>query len=245
MTAVSKHNGHNAAIHYAVYLMLMLLFCVAVFFLVFFIVFPGEFSIGDSHLQPDIRRFAPDGQLLYVLSKVLGITALSLLWWQLFISLVSRKFAVMRACTPGRMMHIVTGILLLLMIVSHAGMFLGAVSLRQGYLAVNLLIPNFTDYYHTALSLGVISLFMVLASVFVALLRRYISDLWFRGHYLVMLAFALVCIHALQIGSEAGSGGMKYLLLFYIFTIALLVLLKLNDARLREKNTVTACGAEL
>ena len=188
-----------------------------------------------SGIVEALRLSAPNGQLLYVLSKAFGLIAIGLLWWQLFSSLLcalSSKFIFFKA---GRTTHIILGFILLSLIVLHAGFFITAVSSRQGYSAAYLLLPNFSDYYHSALSLGVIALFLTLLSISIVLLKRHLTRFWLLGHYLVVIVFALVSTHALLIGSEANADLFRYLIWFFMGSISLLmIVLMWRKLRFRE-----------
>jgi len=202
----------------------MLLTLVFAFIAAFFFVSNGEII----HI---LRGSAPDGQFLYLVSKSLGLTALCLFWWQLFSSLVfsSETFSNswLSDFKMGKSTHIVFGILLALMIISHAGFFISAASLRQNSLAAHLLIPDFSGFYQMALSLGVVALFAIIIAVFLAATRKYLKKLWLYGHRLVLLAFGLASVHAVLIGSEAGDGVFMYLIVFFVFSIVIAFLLNI------------------
>jgi len=102
----------------------------------------------------------------------------------------------------------------------HASIFISAASLRQDSLAVHLLVPDFSGFYQTALSLGVIALFAIIIAVALAAARKYVKNIWLYGHRLVILAFGLASVHAILIGSEAGAGVFMYLVLFFILSIS-------------------------
>ncbi len=181
------------------------------------------FFISSGDIAHVFRTSAPDGQFLYLLSKSLGLTALCLFWWQSFSSLIfssdvfnRTRFSKLKA---GRSTHIAFGILLALLIISHASIFISAVSLRQDSLAVYLLIPDFSGFYQTALSLGVVALFAIIIAVVLAATRKHLKNVWLYGHRFVLLAFGLAAIHAILIGSEVGDGILKYLILFFILSI--------------------------
>ena len=184
------------------------------------------FFNANGGLSNGLRSQAPDGQFLYLLSKSVGLTALLMLWWQLFSALISScGFSTkmrLPIFKPGKTTHVVFGSMLALFIVSHAGLFISAVSLRQDSLAIHLLVPDFSGFYHAALSLGVIAFFLILAAVFVAATRKYIQRFWSYGHRLVLLAFGLAAFHAILIGSEAGSGILMYLIILLVSSIVVM-----------------------
>jgi predicted ferric reductase len=85
----------------------------------------------------------------------------------------------------------------------HSGLFVSAVSSRAGHVAWHLLVPDFTrGYYTSAVSLGVLALFIALIAVCAGVFRKHFSSAWRKGHALVFLVIVLVFFHAYQIGSE-------------------------------------------
>ena len=157
----------------------------------------------DGHV---IRQQAPDGQNLYMFSKLMGIVSLILLWWQVVISLLGSAGMVPTALIAGKRSHVSVGTILMICILLHVGLFMTAVGSRTGQLPLSNLLPTFTGgYYETARSLGVVALFLVVLAVMMgAFGRRYIR-VWRVWHMLVVLAMTLVLIHAYLIGSEIRS----------------------------------------
>ena len=146
----------------------------------------------------------PAGQLPYVLSKLAGMYALLFIALQIIMSLVARLKLMKLRCL--RMSHPILGTLVVLLGVAHALLFFTAVSLRQGDPAWGLLFPDFRDFYHTHLSLGLFGLWILIA-VMISGVARHIN----RSHFAKMLhrgywlSIVLVYIHALAIGTESQS----------------------------------------
>lgn len=171
----------------------------------------------SNGLNEIIRPYAPPGQSLYVLSKVTALLVYMLMWWQIMLGIfkkINTKY------------HIVLGTSIFILIISHAALFITAVSIRQGELHLGILIPNFTaGYYKTGLSFGVIAFFFIAIATIASTLRRRFSKTWRYGHALVYLAFALATIHGLMIGSDIHSevflcivyGAVSSLLFAYIY----------------------------
>lgn len=166
------------------------------------------------------RAGAPEGQLFYLSSKVLGLCAFTVLWWQFLTTLLARQGQLPSRYVPGKRMHIVLGLVLLVLGLLHVTTFVAAASLRSGYLAWQLLVPTFSKgYYVTAVALGIIALLLVLTATAAGLLRKRLPGSWKWGHMPVFGAVVLVCIHAYMIGSEMQS--ILFLPMFWFVVMSL------------------------
>lgn len=171
------------------------------------------------------RSQAPAGQSLYVFSKLMGIVALVLLWWQVVIALLGRSGVIPSMLMPGRWLHISLGTILTFCIFLHVGTFIAAVSNRVGELSLGSLLPTFTQgYYETARSLGIIALLLIVGAIAMSTYGRRYVRLWRSWHMLVILALALVLVHAYLIGSEIRSPLFQPLFWGLAVTFALAVL---------------------
>jgi hypothetical protein len=154
---------------------------------------------------------APPGQLLYVLSKLAGMYALLLATLQLMLGFMNGLG--LTTVSMLRRLHALIGAGVVLLAVAHAVLFFSAVSLRQGYPAWGLLVPDFRDFYHSHLSLGLFALVLLLAVMLTGIVRRggrsRIARHLHRGYVAVI---SLGYLHALAIGSESQS--LAGLLLF-------------------------------
>lgn len=182
---------------------------------------------------------APTGQLLYVLSKLSGLCALALLMWQVMLSLLD-KCEMLTISWKGKA-HRLAGILIITLALSHLLLFFSGVSLRQGYPAWRMFLPDFKDYYHTHLTFGLIALWglvgVVIAGIY-RLKKKYKNlQLLHKGYVPVAI---LVYIHALSVGTEAQS---MYGTIYYVFvallSLGLLFLWALKSMRNAAPNKVT------
>lgn len=171
-----------------------------------------------------LRQDAPNGQHMYMLSKLMGILALALLWWQVFVAVLGRIVAISKTFHAGKYIHILLGTLLLGLVLSHAGLFFTAVSQRTGSFAWGALLPDFTSgYYASARSLGVVALALLLVAVIMPVFRGKLVRTWRTGHLLVLFVTCLVLIHAYLIGSEVRS--VIFMPLFWGMLVTLAVAL--------------------
>jgi len=162
----------------------------------------------------------PEGQLLYVLSKLTGMLALFCIAWQMIMTILGRLKPLSMQWPAS--VHRVFGGVTLVLTLTHVVLFFSAVSLRQDDPAWGLLVPDFGDYYHTHLTMGLIGLFVLVAVAVAGLLRVLKQNQWAKHvHRLYWLSLSLVYLHALTVGSESQSSAG---LVLYI-TLGMMVLL--------------------
>ena len=154
----------------------------------------------------------PDGQVLYLFSKLAGLYAFVLLCIQILGGLGRAGLLPVRPVPHfSARGHRTLGLGTVFMVLLHVGLFVGAVSMRKGHFAYGLLLPDFFGgHYKFMVSLGWLGgllLLGVVVSGFVRAMRTGGSSV----HQLALLALALVVIHAQQIGSEVGGGMLYYL----------------------------------
>lgn len=190
------------------------------------LVLPGVIWFQSTgNLLTDFRPGNMPGQVPYLLSKLMGLYVIIFLWLQVMYGLTrnDRLFTFVPTWTKKR--HQQLGITTFVAIVLHYGLFVAAVSMRKGHFAYGLLAPNFSDFYHSMLSLGWFALMMIVAVIFVRLARSWknANALWV--HRLAIPALFLALTHGLMIGSEANMGALIYLYLS-LGAITVLVLIK-------------------
>ena len=166
----------------------------------------------------DIREYfhydVPDGQFLYILSKLTGLYAAVLLWLQVMGGLI-RPAGIVGGEAPGFLRrHRVLGLAATLLLLIHAGLFVAAVSLRNGHFAWALLWPHFDlGYYRQMLSLGLIAAWLLMGVIVAGLVRSRLGGLWKWIHRLSVPALVLVLVHSFFIGTETRVGPMPYVYL--------------------------------
>lgn len=138
----------------------------------------------------------PPGQLSYVLSKLMGFYALSVLSIQVVLGLSLPR-------TRWHRLHLYTGLCSFGAVMLHASLFIYAASVRSGHLATQLFLPRFFEgYYEFGVSLGIAGFWVVLIVVLAGACRLYgiSGSRW--PHYLALPMFVVVYSHSLLIGSE-------------------------------------------
>lgn len=149
----------------------------------------------------------PPGQVFFIFSKLFALYALQFLWLQFVLALLKLD---KRSSMPHSV-HTVLGSLTVISILTHIGLFITAVAIRAEHFPVALLLPRFTSgFYNTAVSLGLIGIWMILiafvAGMMVRHLTRYMNASrsavlrWL--HRLVYLALLCSVLHGFLIGSE-------------------------------------------
>jgi len=174
----------------------------------------------NGNLSVYFSSTVPEGQLLYILSKLTGMLALFCIAWQMNMTVLDR-LQLLSMKWPDSV-HRVFGVLTLVLALTHVVLFFSAVSLRQNAPAWGLLVPDFGDFYHTHLTMGLIGLFMLIAVAVAGFLRVLQRNRWAKFvHRLYWLSLSLVYLHALAVGSESQSGAG---LVLYI-TLGMMILL--------------------
>jgi len=163
----------------------------------------------------------PDGQLLYVLSKLAGLYALLFVALQIMAALLGYLGTPLAPCKGNS--HRLIGIVTLCLAVAHLMLFFTAVSIRQDAPALGMFLPSFVDYYHTRLAFGLFALWGLLVVLVAGVMRAYRKETVTRWlHKLYWVVIALVYLHALAVGTEAQSSAG---LLFYGLLGALVAVL--------------------
>ncbi len=175
----------------------------------------------------------PQGQFIYVLSKLVGMYALLCIAWQVIASLLNR-LEIVRFHWMG-LTHRLFGTFVVVLSLSHVLLFFSAVTLRQGSPAWGLLLPSFKDFYHTHLSFGLIGLLIMFLVMTAGIVRIKKSSARARTlHSAYWVSIVLVYLHALAVGTESQS---KEGLVFYgalgVVMLLLFTIWLLNQGRLR------------
>jgi len=132
-------------------------------------------------------------------------------------------------------MHGIFGSLIVILAMSHAVLFFLAMSERQGFPAWALLIPDFSSYYHTRLTFGLMGLVSLLAVSITGLLRlRQQFSFVKKLHNLYWLAIGFSYIHALSIGTESQTqAGLALYLTLGVIAIFLWILFMIKQLKTR------------
>ncbi len=155
---------------------------------------------------------APQGQVWYVLSKLLGLYAALLLWLQALCGLLKPTWFGAWLPLWARTRHGILGGFTMLVVAGHVGSFVTAVSLRKNRFEWPLLLPNVSDFYHASITVGLTAFFLLLLAVTAALLRNKLRNVWCWFHRIVLGVVALGLLHGFLIGTETRDG---FYTLFY------------------------------
>ncbi len=175
---------------------------------------------------------APPGQGAYLGSRLLGLYALLILWFQCLAGLQMPRLRQVFSAIELRRWHARSGLLLLGLVLLHPITFFVGVARRGGRVDVpHWLIPTFdSGYYPAMLSVGRVALALLLLGGIVApLLGRLVKwGGWLFLHRFNGVALLLGGWHAVAIGSETRSGAMPWLLGFMLLSIVLAVVDRLR-----------------
>lgn len=167
-----------------------------------------------AYLQPQV----PDGQLLYVLSKLAGLCAISLLGFQMILVCIR---GLSRKVGWSNRHHRLLGFAVFLMMLLHVGLFVSAASIRSEHLALGLFkIRVFQGFYDFMVSVGLVSACLMIGAVGMGFwFHRHRSICWLqRTHvWFVLSMTTLALLHSYSIGSETRSVPV---VLFYLVILA-------------------------
>lgn len=194
------------------------------------LILPGLIWLQNSRLIDDYFYGVELSQSLYVLSKLFALYAIIILWLQLVSTLnQNTRFQWMFPLSVNRH-HRLLGLSAFVLTTLHIFFFVTAVSLRKQTLTINLLWPDFQDYYHTGISLGSISFWMM----FIAVSAIGFAYYWLKQrvlllvtlHRITIIAVILGFVHSLMIGTETRQGFYLYYYSFLLATMAISFLLR-------------------
>lgn len=188
---------------------------------------------STGYSMGDLRSGGLPGQSYYLLSKLVGLYAIIAMACQVLYGL-SKQLPSSRLIPPWAVSrHRLLGVATLVLILLHAGLFILAVSIRKQEFAAGLLIPHFfKDFYHTMVSVGWLSLVIVLCVVAARVARNRLPFNWLWIHRLATPAIFLALLHALMIGSETRIGVLMYIYIALGMLIAWKAILRLRAVRL-------------
>jgi DMSO/TMAO reductase YedYZ heme-binding membrane subunit len=148
------------------------------------------------------RYGAPSGQIWYVFSKLFALYAVLMLWYQSLNTLLKETRFSNLFPRWNFLHHRILGSLTFLTIFLHIACFIIAVSLRKETIAWSLLLPDFSDFYHTSITIGLFAFLISLVALTAAVLRKHLPVKWKKMHRGMLLVVALGLGHGYLIGTE-------------------------------------------
>lgn len=197
-------------------------------------------SLGDPIAY--LRDTLPPGQGLYVISKVLGLYALVAMTLQLLLG-IRMASGGERAPSQRFNDHRLLAVICLLLILSHAGLFVSAASVRTHHFARDYVIPTLSHgFYRAMVSIGIAAFALLLVATLGRAFRRRAIRMSDWIHRLAMVAYVLVFVHSLAIGSESRMGIMPAL---YAALAAVVLLNLIRRMRVRRSPPPLKASAPL
>lgn len=178
----------------------------------------------------------PDGQLVYVFSKLAGLYLVFFLWAQIFVSLKSRLSG--KNAKHARL-HMFFGVAILVLASSHILLFFSAVTIRQESAAWGVFWPTFKDYYHSYLMVGLFAFVALCSTVFIGKLRatKPYNSLLVHAHKLYFGAIVLGYIHAIAIGTEFQSTWGAFYYSALAISLGVLIIISIVGRKVSTKRT--------
>jgi len=164
----------------------------------------------------------------WYISRASGLLAYLLLWLVMFFGLAIRTPGIKKIFSPAfsYQTHAWLSVQALILVFFHSGALLWDKYLQLKFL--DLIMPFHSQTYTTEITLGILGIYLMLILILTSYFRKFFSQkIWRAVHFLNILMFIIVTIHALAIGTDLKSG----LLLRNLFigaNIALALLIVIN-----------------
>lgn len=157
----------------------------------------------------------PPGQTFYVFSKLFGLLAIVMLWFQGMAALAKNAPVLRGFPRLSRRAHVALGVASVTAVVLHVSWFVIASSIRTQHVALDLLLPTFSHgHYRMMVGVGAIA-FWLLALALLGGWRRLKGSQGARWlHRLVLGAMCAGFVHGMTVGSETRFGLMTYVYAF-------------------------------
>jgi len=163
-------------------------------------------SIGNPIAY--FRVDAPDGQWLYVFSKLTGLAGISVIGVQMAL-VVAGYFPQSRRTAWKNRHHRLFGGFGVLLILLHMGLFVAAASVRSGHFAAGLLSFRWGNgYYDFMVSVGLLAVCLLVCGISIGIImyKRKIQHRLRKTHGLAFVVVSLLGLgHSMAIGSETNS----------------------------------------
>lgn len=170
---------------------------------------------STGNLFAYFTRAVPPGQALYVLSKLFGLLAIVMFWFQCMAALAKDTPVLRGFFRLDRSHHALLGAATFATALTHLILFVVASSFRTKHAAFNLLWPQFDQgFYRAYVSLGAMAFWLLVIAVFAGWRRLRGGLPWRWLHRLGFVVFALAFLHGISVGSETRFGVMKYVYAF-------------------------------
>ncbi len=187
-----------------------------------------------TNIYSYVQYGAPTGQIWYVFSKLFGLYAGLFLSYQVVSTcLKNTKYSV---ALPNWSLfrHQYIGASLFFVTSFHIAFFVTAVSLRKDTFAWALLLPDFKDFYHTSITIGLFAFMLAILAVLAALLRTHLPQVWRYLHRAMFLVVLMGLVHGYLIGTESRYGLYELFYLSLVLSACVALLLRWREARRRS-----------
>ena len=178
------------------------------------------------------RYAVPDGQRVYLLSKLVGLYAVIGFWIQASYGILGITWRRQLRIEWGLGFHRGLGLSVLLLAACHAMLFVAAVGMRTKHFPVQYLQISFEDgFYRSMIALGLIALLVTLVAVIAALTRSRFGPYFRYAHWVALPAFLLALFHSWRIGSETRMSPLSVLYLLMLLSTTGLIVMRAFWAR--------------
>lgn len=165
----------------------------------------------------------------WYISRASGLMAYLLLWLVMFFGLAIRTPIVKNIFPPAFSYetHTWLSVQALILVFFHSGALLWDKYLRLKFL--DLAVPFHSPIYANEITLGILGLYLMIILILTSYFRKFFSQkIWRAVHFLNILLFIIVTIHAFLLGTDLHSGTPR--IIFFTLNIFLILLITINLA---------------
>jgi predicted ferric reductase len=173
----------------------------------------------------------PQGTGAWMFSRATGLLAYVALGVDVIVGLLVSTRSADRFLPRGQLvdLHGWLSPLMLVLVVAHGG-----VLLADGYVrfdVIDLFIPFASSRWPLTVGVGVLAGYLVLVvHLSFALRKRIGTRVWRRLHYLSFVAFVLVTIHAISVGTDRANGWFASVYVLTLLVVASLLAVRIKRA---------------
>ena len=190
----------------------------------------GAIAARAGWLVTSIPR--PDGTGAWMFSRATGLLAYLVLTLDVVAGLLVSTRRGDALLPRGQLvdLHRWLSPLSLALVLAHGAVLLADRHVR--FDAIDLLVPFASQRWPAAIAAGIVAAYLLLVVHLSFGLRKRIGPaVWRRLHYLAFVAFVLVTLHAIAVGTDRGNPWFAAVYAVSLATVITLVALRLTDRR--------------
>jgi predicted ferric reductase len=189
----------------------------------------GAIATRAGWIVPSLVR--PQGTGAWTFSRATGLLAYVTLSLDVIVGLLVSTRSADRFVPRGQLvdLHGWLSPVTLALVLAHGGILLADNYVR--FDVIDVFLPFASSRWPVAIGIGVLAGYLLLVvHLSFGLRKRIGTALWRRLHYLSFVAFVLVTIHAITVGSDRGHAWFASIYVVMLLVVALLIGLRIKRA---------------